>query len=81
MFGKQKLVKYDGHDYLVVERAYSSRSVKWTGFSGGPDRLAVWLTRQSLLDFFTNSGFHVEIGFDEEFHQNGPAIAICATRQ
>ncbi|QDM28187.1 class I SAM-dependent methyltransferase [Tardiphaga sp. vice304] len=80
LFGSPQQIEHHGSPYTAVSKAYASRAIKWSGFSGGMDQTATWLTRDSLVGFFKNRGFSVEIGFDDADHRNGPAIAICASR-
>ena len=61
-------------------RFYPSDALKWAGFSGGQDNFAVWLTKESIVDFLHRKGFDTTIGFDDADHENGPCFAICANR-
>lgn len=63
------------------KRAYPESALNWSGFSGGKESYAFWLDRQSLINFLTDKGYSITIGFDQPDHVNGPAMAICARRK
>lgn len=61
-------------------RLYPEAALSWNGFSGGSESYAVWLSRDSVIDFFARKGYSVTINFDEVNHVNGPSLALCAKR-
>lgn len=67
--------------YMGSRRLYPEAALSWSGFSGGADSYAVWLTRDSLLKYFENHGFSVTINFEQVDHVNGPSLALCAKRK
>jgi SAM-dependent methyltransferase len=81
LFGTPEIISFEGNDYRCVQKDYARAALDWSGFSGGTADHAVWLARQSLLNFFANSGFETKINFDHPTHPNGPALALCATRK
>jgi SAM-dependent methyltransferase len=72
--------KIGDHSYLCSKKLYAREALGWDGFSGGIEDYAVWLTRQSLFDFFANAGFKTWVDFDHRHHPNGPALSLCALR-
>ncbi|NTI22054.1 DUF1698 domain-containing protein [Rhizobium rhizogenes] len=67
--------------YYGSKRVYPQQSLDWAGFSGGADPYAIWMTRDSILNYLRSKGFEkINIAFDHRDHPNGPAIAICAQR-
>ena len=70
-----------GTSYRGAKRLYPEAALSWQGFSGGAESHAVWLERDSLLAYFRDGDFSVEIRFDDPYHVNGPAIAVCARRR
>lgn len=71
---------HDGFEYESAVQNYG-QTLANEAFCGGPEHQSRWLTRDSLLAVLHHVGYDdVRIDFDEPAHQNGPAIAICATR-
>lgn len=63
-----------------ARRRYPRDALNWSAFCGGPDDDALWLTRDTLLDFLDRQGMAVVTAFDEPGHRNGPGLALCARR-
>ena len=64
-----------------AKRIYPEQALSWTGFSGGHQPYAVWMTRQSIIDFFEKNGFSkLDFSSEDPNHPNGPAFAISASR-
>lgn len=74
------LGKINGTDSLGSKRLYPEAALSWKGFSGGAHSYAIWLERNSLLDFIRERGFEIKLNFDHADHPNGPALAVCAAR-
>jgi SAM-dependent methyltransferase len=66
---------------IASKRAYPIEALSWAGFSGGKDSYAYWIVKDSLLKYFEDRGYSISTSFDQVDHPNGPAIAICATKQ
>jgi hypothetical protein len=74
-------IKVSGKTYTVCKRNYE-QALKWAGFCGGSKPWALWLTRDSLFSALESFGLHITmISFDELNHQNGPSIALVASRK
>lgn len=72
----------DGFSCVGCRRNYPDAALAWSGFSGGSNEYAIWLTRDGILGFLRARGMsRIDIGFDHETHPNGPAFAISARRQ
>lgn len=81
LFGQPEQCSHDEFTCIGARRAYANEALAWSGFSGGADSYAVWLTRHGIIDFLRTAGFtRIDIGFDHAMHQNGPAFAIAAMR-
>lgn len=79
-FGKEMVLELDGHKYDAVEHIYAD-SLNWSGFCGGPNIKAIWLTKESLMRCLRNYGFSVVLeNFEDLQHGSGPAISICAMK-
>ena len=70
----------NGTNYRGSKRRYPEAVFSWKGFSGGSENYAIWLERESLIQFFRDKGFETTVGFEQPPNPNGPAIAICAKR-
>ncbi|MDP4022958.1 DUF1698 domain-containing protein [Methylobacterium sp. NEAU 140] len=70
----------NGTRYRGSRRFYPEAALSWRGFSGGSENYAVWLERDSLIQFFIDRGFETSVDFDNLPNPNGPALAICAKR-
>ncbi|MGB5866229.1 MAG: class I SAM-dependent methyltransferase [Sulfitobacter sp.] len=71
-----------GKNFYGAKRSYPETALSWTGFSGGDQPHAVWMTRQSILDFFDEQGFsNIIVEFDAKDHPNGPSFAVSAFRK
>ena len=81
LFSPLETHRHGGHSYKVSKKLYASAAIEWSGFSGGADTYATWLSRQSLEAFFWNAGFETSVNFEHLTHPNGPAIALCAWRK
>ena len=79
-FGSVESRTHEGFEYSSAVQYYGP-TLATAGFCGGPEHQSRWLTRDSLLGVLRHVGYEdVRIGFDEPNHQNGPAMAICASR-
>lgn len=79
-FDTPKALDADGA-LIGAKRGYPEMALSWSGFSGGNQPHAVWLTRDSILNFFAGKGFStVTVEFDHPSHPNGPAFAFSASR-
>jgi SAM-dependent methyltransferase len=88
-FDPPRDVQVDGKSYEMATCHYGRqrlsilglprRGVRYTGFCGGSNPTAEWLTRASLTQAVEDAGLRVErIGFDEPDHEQGPALALIA---
>lgn len=74
-------VELGGFRYDRYLHEYHEQSLSWGGFCGGPSGTAYWLSREDLIAGLHHFGFrHVTIGFEDPEHQNGPSLALVATR-
>ncbi len=81
LFEAPRMLCCDGFECTGSRRAYPGAALAWSGFSGGANPYAIWLSRDGILDFLRSRGFaHIEIGFDHPSHPNGPAFALAARR-
>ncbi len=81
LFAAPEVLTRGGFSCTGCRRRYPDAALAWSGFSGGASRHATWLTRDGILDFLRSQGMsRIEIGFDHATHQNGPALAIAASR-
>lgn len=81
LFAPPQTLPCDGFECMGSRRAYPGAALAWSGFSGGANPYAVWLSRDGILGFLRSRGFaHIEIGFDHPSHPNGPAFALAARR-
>jgi hypothetical protein len=73
-------LQYQNFSYEAARQHYN-RSVKWTGFCGGPLSTSTWLTRESILGYLGRMGFNdIKISFESADHPNGPSFNLCAVR-
>ncbi len=81
LFGAPALQTQGGFSCIGCRRDYPGAALAWSGFNGGASPHATWLTRDGILDFLRSRGMtRIELGFDHATHQNGPALAIAASR-
>ncbi len=67
--------------YLGSKRLYPEAALSWSGFSGGSESYAVWMSRVSIERFLADRGFtEISVHFDDKNHPNGPSLAIAARR-
>lgn len=67
--------------HTLHPRSYN-QALAWDGFCGGPSPSANWLSRADLLTAIDFFGFEVKAtAFDHPTHQNGPCLALYATRK
>lgn len=81
LFGPPELQTQGGFSCIGSRRNYPDAALAWAGFNGGANRHATWLTRDGIVDYLRSRGMtRIEVGFDHATHQNGPALAIAASR-
>lgn len=69
-----------GFQHVVYPYQYTYERLLGT-FYGGAQQYANWLTRDDLLRALRHFGFHdITVGYEEEMHIHGPAIAIVARK-
>jgi SAM-dependent methyltransferase len=74
-------VELSGFRYDRYVHQYHDQSLSWGGFCGGPSGTAYWLTRDDIIAGLKHFGFqHIAIAFETPEHQNGPSLALVATR-
>jgi len=79
--GPVRAIQHGDVTYEGVTQAYKG-ALRWDGFCGGSKPVSTWLTRESILEALRRFGFtDIRIGFEEPDHQNGPAFAICASKE
>lgn len=79
-FDLPQTLQYNDFSYEAARQHYN-RSVKWTGFCGGPLSTSTWLTRESILGYLRRMGFNdIKISFESPDHPNGPSFNLCAVR-
>lgn len=79
-FGGRSTERRGGFECTLHRYEYGA-AMDWAGFSGGTDRYSHWLTRDDILGCLDSVGMgHLEVGFDDPKHPNGPAFAVVATR-
>ncbi len=67
--------------YFGSKRAYPREVMDLAIFSGGDAPYAIWMTRESIIGYLRSKGFQaIDIAFDDPYHVNGPAFALCARR-
>lgn len=63
-------------------KRYYREAQKWSGFCGGSEPYAVWLTKETILKHLNSLGFtKIDIQIDLPHHPNGPAFSFSAQRQ
>ncbi len=70
-----------GASYYGIKKLYPQQALDWSGFSGGQEMSAVWMDKDSICRFFTDSGFEINMNFVHPHHPNGPSFALCASRR
>jgi hypothetical protein len=79
-FARIEKATYEGFQYQFASQAYK-QALEWAGFCGGPQKACKWLTRSSILEFLQRAGFtSLKVNFEHATHPNGPAFAVCASR-
>lgn len=79
-FAKAATATYEGFEYQYWSQAYK-QALNWAGFCGGPEASCKWLTRSTILEFLERAGFrNLKVNFEHPTHPNGPALAVCASR-
>jgi hypothetical protein len=79
-FTKEVSASYEGFDHVLHRSNYLHQS-KWSGFCGGSESYANWLSREDILNCLAHFGFgEFKINFEEAFTANGPAFALIATK-
>lgn len=69
---------YEGFSHTLYRREYRE-ALDCNRFCGAGTRESYWMTREDLLRCLAHFGFEVEkIGFEEENHPHGPALALIA---
>jgi hypothetical protein len=72
--------QYDGISYEYATHSYKD-ALAWEGFCGGPKKISIWLTRDSIIKALRQFGFaDIQFNFEHLDHPNGPAFAICAKK-
>lgn len=81
LFSHPEIPKAAPFPHTLYPRSYL-QALDWDGFCGGPAPSANWLSRADLLSALDYVGFEVQAtAFDHPTHQNGPCLAIYATRK
>ena len=79
-FDLPQIFQYKNFSYEAARQHYS-RSLRWTGFCGGPMSTSLWLTRGAILGYLARMGFNdTKISFESADHPNGPSFNLCAIR-
>jgi len=65
----------------VAARRFYGKALEWSGFCGGSEPFAIWLSKSTILDLLRSLGFtNIETSFEHQDHQNGPAFALAACK-
>ena len=79
-FGKLEAMQHNGRAYEFVEYGYQE-VWKNPAFCGGMETGSRWLSRDTIIGFLRDAGFHtIKTRFDQPDHVHGPAFALCASR-
>lgn len=79
-FSAPETIVFEGRSYTGSRRLYPARAMRRKSYAGGSARHAMWLTRDSILDFLQARGFACVVGFEERVRVHGPAFAVVAVR-
>ena len=72
--------KYNGFDHVLHKYVYGD-VLTWRGFCGGGHSYSYWMSREDILACLRFFGFeHLDIGFEDPDHQNGPCFLIVGRR-
>ena len=70
------------NQHFKLRRRFYREALHWTGFCGGPEPWAYWLTREDLLNALALLGFtRILVVSEDILHINGPCIYITADRE
>lgn len=72
------VAKLNNKNIFMYEQQYLD-ALNWDGFCGGSTPISYWLTKDTLLGFFTDIGMRIEIHEDNLTHPNGPAMTFFAS--
>ena len=80
-FHPAKSAVHAGFAHTVHPQDYGP-ALQWSGFCGGSAPGSNWMSRADLLACLEHFGYRVlGIAFDEPHHQNGPSLALAATKK
>ncbi len=79
-FSKPIAVNHQGFDYSICTRNYLESAGTGT-FCGASGTKSSWMTKDDLFRCLKFFGFEIfRVWFDEPLHENGPSIAVIASR-
>ncbi len=71
---------YHGFDHILHKYVYGD-ALAWKGFCGADDLYSYWMSREDIQACLRFFGFkHLDIGFDDPDHPNGPCFCIVGCR-
>jgi hypothetical protein len=80
-FSKGTSAEYGGFQHVLYRQSYK-QALKWGGFCGGSHEFSHWMSREDILACLKHFGLsHIQIGFEQPNHPNGPSFALVAIRQ
>lgn len=72
--------KYNGFDHVLHKYVYGD-ALAWRGFCGGGHSYSYWMSPEDILACLRFFGFeHLEVGFEDLDHPNGPCFLIVGRR-
>jgi hypothetical protein len=78
--GSPETVRYGDLEVRLCRHSYGLDN-RFAGFFGGVAPYSNWMVREDLMRTLDHFGWRdVEVAFDEPNHQNGPALALVASR-
>lgn len=69
-----------GTEYRGAVRRYHDGALAGAGWCGGLNPHAIWLERESILNWLKARGFTLSVAAEDRLSPAGPSFAVCAQR-
>jgi hypothetical protein len=74
-------INVGGYRCNVFRQEYQS-ALGWGGFCGGSSLYSHWMQKEDIIGALVQFGMtDIRLGFEDPYHQNGPAFALTASRK